>query len=113
MLNRQIGQVIWPGHPERLRDVPGRVWPSAVTVARSTVAAVLAYLFTLAAGERGQIDLTGSLTAILVLQATTVSTLRMGLVRVGAVLSGVLIASFLSTWLASPGGVWVLRLLRP
>jgi uncharacterized membrane protein YccC len=40
----------------------------------------------------GIVDLTAPLTALLVVQASTVSTLRMGLVRVGAVLTGVLVA---------------------
>lgn len=99
MLNSRVGRAIWPGSPDRWRDVPGRLWPGTISVARSTVAAVIAYLLTLAAGQsKAGIDLTGSLTAILVLQATAVSTLRMGLVRVGAVLSGVLIASVLSSY---------------
>jgi uncharacterized membrane protein YgaE (UPF0421/DUF939 family) len=68
-----------------------------VTVTRLTSAAVVAYLFTLVLTE-GAIDLTGALTALLVVQATAYSTLKMGAVRVGAVLSGVLVATLLSTW---------------
>ena len=62
------------------------------------MAAVLAYLFTLVLTD-GAVDLTGALTALLVVQASAVSTLKMGVVRVGAVLSGVLIAILLSTWI--------------
>ncbi len=40
----------------------------------------------------GIVDLTAPLTALLVVQASTVGTLQMGLVRVGAVLTGVLVA---------------------
>lgn len=40
----------------------------------------------------GILDRTAPLTALLVVQASTVGTLRMGLARVGAVLTGVLVA---------------------
>ncbi len=66
---------------------------------RLSTAAVIAYLLTRLVAGHGPIDLTGPLTALLVLQASTVSTMRMGLVRVGAVLSGVLIAGLLSNWI--------------
>ena len=46
----------------------------------------------------GTLDLTGPLTALLVVQATAFSTIKMGAVRVGAVLSGILVATLLSTW---------------
>ena len=68
-----------------------------MTVTRLTAAAVVSYLLTLVLTE-GAIDLTGALTALLVVQATAYSTLKMGAVRVGAVLSGVLVATLLSTW---------------
>jgi hypothetical protein len=64
---------------------------------RLTSAAVVSYLITLVLTE-GAIDLTGALTALLVVQASAYSTLKMGAVRVGAVLSGVLVAGLLSTW---------------
>lgn len=92
-------RVIWPEHPARLRDYPARLVPFGVMVLRLSLAAVVSFLLTRALSSHGQIDLTGSLTALLVLQASTVSTLRMGLVRVGAVLCGVLVAVFLSTWI--------------
>ena len=89
---------LWPDRPDRWRDVPAYWRPGLIGIARLTAAAVLAYLFTLALTD-GAIDLTGALTALLVVQASAVSTLKMGLVRVGAVLSGVLVAVLLSTWL--------------
>jgi hypothetical protein len=88
----------WPGRPSRWRDVPGRLRPTLTSVLRLTTAAVLSYLLTLEVTE-GAVDLTGALTALLVLQASAVSTLKMGVVRVGAVLSGVLVAILLSTWI--------------
>jgi hypothetical protein len=88
----------WPGHPSRWRDVPGRLFPSLTTVFRLTAAAVVAYLVTLVLTE-GAIDLTGALTALLVVQASAFSTLKMGAVRVGAVLSGILVATLLSSWI--------------
>ena len=89
---------LWPERPTRWQDVPDRLRPGLVVIARLTTAAVLAYLFTLAL-TAGAVDLTGALTALLVVQASAVSTLRMGVVRVGAVLSGVLIAIGLATWI--------------
>jgi hypothetical protein len=73
-----------------------------VDITRLTSGAVVAYLITLVVTE-GAIDLTGALTALLVMQASAYSTLKMGAVRVGAVLSGVLVASLLS---ASVGLTW-------
>jgi hypothetical protein len=73
------------------------VRPLLVWTSRLTAAAVVAYLFTLWLTE-GPIDLTGALTALLVVQASAYSTVRMGIVRVGAVLTGVLVAVALSSW---------------
>jgi hypothetical protein len=78
--------------------VPRRLWPTFVNVIRLTTAAVLSYLLTLATTS-GAIDLTGPLTALLVMQASAFSTLRMGAVRVGAVLAGVLVATLVSIWI--------------
>lgn len=74
-----------------------QVWPVLVWTSRLTAAAVVAYLLTLWLTE-GPIDLTGALTALLVVQASAYSTVRMGIVRVGAVLTGVLVAVALSSW---------------
>jgi hypothetical protein len=78
--------------------VPRRLWPTFVNVIRLTTAAVLSYLLTVATTS-GAIDLTGPLTALLVMQASAFSTLRMGAVRVGAVLAGVLVATLVSIWI--------------
>jgi hypothetical protein len=77
--------------------VPRRLVPTLGTITRLTSAAVISYLLTLVVTD-GAVDLTGALTALLVVQASAYSTLKMGAVRVGAVLSGVLVATLLSTW---------------
>jgi hypothetical protein len=87
----------WPGRPDRWRDVPTRLAPTLITVTRLTTGAVVSYLITLVVTE-GVIDLTGPLTALLVMQASAYSTVKMSAVRVGAVLSGVLVATLLSSW---------------
>ena len=88
---------LWPGHPDTWRDVPARLRPTVVSTLRLTTAAVISYLLTLRFTE-GPIDLTGALTALLVVQATNFSTLKMAAVRIGAVVLGVLIAVALTTW---------------
>ena len=88
----------WPGHPAHWADVPEALRPTLITTARLTVAAVIAFGLTVLLSN-GAVDLTGPLTALLVLQASALSTLKMGLVRVGAVLGGVLIATALSSWI--------------
>jgi hypothetical protein len=82
---------VWPSYPTSWSAVPERVRPAAVQIARLTVAAVVAYVVANAVSPGIQ-DLTAPLTALLVVQASTVGTLQMGLVRVGAVLTGVLVA---------------------
>jgi len=93
-----LSRLVWPGHPTTWAEVPGRLRPTLSTVFRLTAAAVVSYLFTLLLTD-GAVDLTGALTALLVVQTSAFSTLKMGAVRVGAVLSGVLIATLLSTWI--------------
>ena len=78
------------------------------TVFRLTAAAVVAYLVTLVLTD-GAVDLTGPLTALLVVQASTVSTLKMGVVRVGAVLSGILVATLVSIWIGLTWWSWARR----
>jgi hypothetical protein len=95
---QRLASLAWPGRPSRWRDVPGRLRPTIVNVIRLTTAAVLSYLLTLATTS-GAIDLTGPLTALLVMQASAVSTLKMGAIRVGAVLAGVLVATLVSIWI--------------
>lgn len=94
---RHLANLVWPGHPSRWRDVPRRLRPSAVNILRLTAAAVFSYLLTLAITS-GAVDLTGPLTALLVMQASAYSTLKMGAVRVGAVLAGVFVAILFSLW---------------
>jgi hypothetical protein len=77
--------------------MPMQLLLALVAVTRLTTAAVVAYLLTLVLTD-GAKDLTGPLTALLVMQASTVSTLKMSAVRIGAVLSGVVIAILLSSW---------------
>ncbi len=88
---RRMLWTIWPAMPASWNEVPKRLTPAATQILRLTVAAVVAYIVadTLFPGI---LDLTAPLTALLVVQASTVGTLLMGIVRVGAVLTGVLIA---------------------
>ena len=88
---RQLLWWVWPSYPTSWSAVPARLRPAAAQIARLTVAAVVAYLVADAVSP-GILDLTAPLTALLVVQASTVGTLQMGLVRVGAVLTGVLVA---------------------
>lgn len=88
---RQALWWVWPSHPTSWSDVPARVRPAAAQIGRLTSAAVVAYLVANAVSP-GIVDITAPLTALLVVQASTVGTLQMGLVRVGAVLTGVLVA---------------------
>ena len=86
----------WPGRPTRWADLPLRLRPTIAWVLRLTSAAVIAWLI---AGRVTGIttDLTAPLTALLVVQASAFSTLRMSVLRVGAVLTGVLVAVGFST----------------
>lgn len=95
---RRLARLAWPGHPVRWGDVPGRLWPTLSAVVRMTAAAVISYLLSLVLTSGG-LDLTGPLTALLVVQASAFSTLKAGAVRVSAVLAGVLVATLLSTWI--------------
>lgn len=95
---RGVLDLAWPSRPQRWREVPRRLQPTLVSIGRLTAGAVVAYLLTVWLTE-GSLDLTGPLTALLVMQASAFSTLKMGAVRVGAVLGGVLIATLLSAWI--------------
>jgi hypothetical protein len=81
----------WPSFPTSWAQLPARIRPASAQIARLTVAAVVSYLIANQVSP-GIVDLTAPLTALLVVQASTVGTLQMGLVRVGAVLTGVLVA---------------------
>ena len=95
---RRLAVWAWPSHPDTWREVPARLRPTLGTVLRLTAAAVAAYVLSQVVTP-GTPDLTGPLTALLVVQASAFSTIKMGAVRVGAVLSGVLVATLLSTWI--------------
>jgi hypothetical protein len=82
---------VWPSLPTSWSQVPARLRPASAQIIRLTVAAVVAYLVANLVSP-GIVDLTAPLTALLVVQASTVGTLQTGLVRVGAVLTGVLVA---------------------
>lgn len=68
-----------------------------LAVARLTSAAVLAYLLAVAITP-GLTDLTGPLTALLVVQTSLYATLRMSVFRILSVLTGVLVAIAVSSW---------------
>ncbi len=87
----------WPGYPATWRDARERLTPVLVNLLRMTVGGVLAYGFTTLL-TNGPIDLTGALTALLVMQASVAGSFRMGVVRVGAVLTGVGTALLVSIW---------------
>ncbi|GAA2492616.1 FUSC family protein [Terrabacter carboxydivorans] len=95
---RHLAAWAWPGHPATWREVPTRLRPTLGTVFRLTAAAVAAYVISQLVTP-GTPDLTGPLTALLVVQASAFSTIKMSAVRVGAVLSGILVATLLSTWI--------------
>ena len=97
VLRRALWRV-WPSSPSSWSELPTHVWPAAVEIARLTAAAVMAYLLAWVITP-GTTDLTAPLTALLVVQVSTVGTLRMSLVRVGAVLTGVLVAVAVSNFL--------------
>ncbi|MFD1720402.1 FUSC family protein [Amnibacterium endophyticum] len=93
---RRLLDRVWPDLPTTWADVPARLRPAAVQIARLTAAATIAYVVADLVSP-GILDLTAPLTALLVVQASTVGTLLMGLVRVGAVLTGVVVAVVVAT----------------
>ncbi len=88
---------IWPGHPDTWKGVRERLTPVIGNLLRLTVGGVLGYLVTLLVTD-GRVDLTGALTALLVIQASAAGSARMGLVRVGAVVIGIGVALLVSLW---------------
>lgn len=95
---RRLLDRIWPDLPTTWADVPRRLRPALVQIVRLTAAATIAYVVADLVAP-GIFDLTAPLTALLVVQASTVGTLLMGLVRVGAVLTGVVVAVVVTTWI--------------
>ncbi|GAB3710138.1 FUSC family protein [Mariniluteicoccus flavus] len=92
MNRRRLADIIWPGHPRTWAEVPFRAAPVLINAFRLALGSVIAYALTMPLMKGGAVDLTGALTALLVLQASTSATFKMGLVRVGAVLTGVGVA---------------------
>ncbi|MGB5951034.1 MAG: FUSC family protein [Ornithinimicrobium sp.] len=68
-----------------------------IATSRLTAAAVISYVITVLLID-GPVDLTCSLTALLVTQTSARSSLKMGFVRVGAVVTGVMVAIGVSSW---------------
>lgn len=85
----------WPGRPQTRKELFELAWPALVNDLRMTVAAVAAFMLT--SWYTQTTDLTGALSALLVTQATTSSSLKYGLARSGAVLLGVTIAVLIAT----------------
>jgi uncharacterized membrane protein YgaE (UPF0421/DUF939 family) len=84
--------------PETLTVARHRAQPTAATIIRLTACAVFAYLIALPVPETSP-PVLAPLTAILVLQVSIYQTLFSAVRRVAAVVTGVLIALGLSTWI--------------
>lgn len=107
-LLRRITRRLWPDHPTTWSGLRERALPAAENLVRMTVGGVVAYLLTLVVTD-GPVDLTGALTALLVMQASASGSMKMGLVRVGAVVTGVAIALLVS--IAAGLSWWTLALV--
>lgn len=90
-LAERVLDLMWPGHPKTPRGVVERLVPIVLNLLRLTFACIVAYLLTVVVRD-GPPDMTGTLTALLVMQASAQSSAKMALVRVAAVLCGVGIA---------------------
>lgn len=86
----------WQALPARARATWNRLAPDSSKIVRLTAAAVIAYLI-VGVVYPGVRDLTGPLTALLVVQASLVQTFSSGLGRIAAVLTGVLVATILAS----------------
>lgn len=86
----------WQSIPGRLKATWRRLAPDSSRILRLTAAAVIAYLI-VGLVFPGLRDLTGPLTALLVVQASLVQTFSSGLGRIAAVLTGVLVATILAS----------------
>src|SRR4029078_13547861 len=98
---RRLSDWAWPGHPGHWREVPGRLRPTMVSVTRLTLAAVVAFVISGLLTD-GALDLTGPLTALLVVQGSAFSTIKMGAARGARVLAATLGAPLLSAWVGLP-----------
>lgn len=87
---------VWPDRPSTWAGTFVQIRPHLSQILRLTLATVAAYLVIRLVFPTTT-DITGPLTALLVVQASSVGTLQMGVLRVFAVLTGVLIAVGVST----------------
>ena len=88
---------IWPGLPSGVSDLRGALGAAVEDVGRLTVATVLGYLLTVKLLP-APVDLTGALTAMLIVQASLRGSFRAGMVRVVAVLTGISVAMVVATF---------------
>lgn len=88
---------IWPGIPSGPADLRRALGDAVMDVGRLTVATVLGYLLTVQVLPP-PVDLTGALTALLVVQASLSGSFRAGMVRVAAVVTGITVALAVSTF---------------
>ena len=86
-----VFRLVWGTRPTDALEIRRRAGSHLRTIIRLTAATVLGYVASTFVTP-GNTDLTAGLTAMLIVQATSVGTIRMGLIRVGAVLTGVLVA---------------------
>jgi hypothetical protein len=89
-------QRVWPRHPTTLGGLVAVARPKTMAILRLTAATTVGFIITRLL-EPGSRDLTGALTALLVVQASSIGTLKMGWLRVLAVLTGVLVSVGIST----------------
>lgn len=80
--------LLWPTRPDTWSEAGARLATALANVARLTAASVLAYLLTRWLVS-GPIDLTGALTAMLVMQASAASSFKQGFIKVIGVALGI------------------------
>lgn len=88
---------IWPGLPSGPAELRRALGEAVADVGRLTLATVLGYLLTVTLLP-APVDLTGALTALLVMQASLRGSFRAGMVRVVAVVTGIGIALVVATF---------------
>lgn len=88
---------IWPGLPSSRVELGRVVEDAVIDVTRLTLATVLGYLLTVKLLPP-PVDLTGALTGLLIVQASLRGSFRAGMVRVVAVLTGILTALAVATF---------------
>lgn len=88
---------IWPGLPSSRAEFRRALEDAVIDVLRLTVATVLGYLLTVKILPP-PVDLTGALTALLIVQASLRGSFRAGMVRVVAVVTGIVTALAVATF---------------